>query len=124
MCYHCATNPSIHHHHCHVAAVSLLLSHHGVAFAVTLSQFCRCRHGVTFTSVAVLLLPSQCCLHCRIIVVLPSLSCHHSAFAVTLSQFRCCCHGFVIAITVSLSPSRFCCCCHGVAFIVALSWFC
>src|SRR6266850_5434683 len=126
MCYCCATNPSI-HHHCHcVAAVLLLLSHHGGVFvimvlplllhhcsfivaiavsssslhhcgfviAVTVSPlcqlwFCHCHCGVTFASVVVLSLPSQCCLCCHIVTVL-SLQLHRcGAFAVTLSQFHC-----------------------------------
>src|SRR6267142_6082659 len=135
MCYRCATNPSIHHHHRHIVAMSSPLSHHGVAF----------------TSVTVSLLPLQCCLRCRIIVVLLLPLCCCSAFAVALLRLRhprCSvafvvtlspfhrhivavllspswcrlrvCHGFVIAIAVS--PSRwslFHHCHHGVAFVVA-----
>src|SRR6266850_217112 len=79
MCYSCATNPSIHHHCRCIVAMSLLLSHHGVAFAVALLWFhCRCHgvafivalsrfchhcRGVTFVSVIVSSLPSWCRLH-------------------------------------------------------------
>src|SRR6266850_6656108 len=139
MCYHCATNPSIHHHCHHIAAVSLPLSH----------------HGVTFTSVMVSSLPSWCRLRRRIVTVLLLPLCHCSAFTVTLSWFcrphrsvafvvtlswfhhchrgvafafvmvlllplRCCLrvgHSFVVAIAVLPSrQSRFCHCHHGVAF--------
>src|SRR6266850_5340199 len=80
MCYHCATNPSIHHHCRCVAAVSLLLSHHGVTFTVTLSRFCHCHCDVAFI-IALL----RC--HCRsCVVAVPSLS--H-------------CHGFVVAVIVT-----------------------
>src|SRR6266850_5682325 len=77
MCYHCATNPSIHHHCCHIAAVSSPLSHHGVAFM----------------SVAVLSLPSWCHLHRHIVAVLSSPSCRCSAFcyAWTLGTFLLAC---------------------------------
>src|SRR6266850_1924813 len=54
MCYHCATNPSIHHHRYCVMAVLSPLSHHGVAFTVTSSQFHHCCHSVTFMLVTVL----------------------------------------------------------------------
>src|SRR6266850_1419797 len=77
------------HLHCHVVVVSSLplrcRLHHRIV-AVTLLRFCRCHHGVTFTSVMV----SSSLLWCRLrvgrgfivaIVVLP-LSSH--------------CHGFVI----------------------------
>src|SRR6267142_1652472 len=121
MCYHCATNPSIHHHHHHVAAVSSLLSHHGVAF----------------TLVAVLSLPSQCRLRRCIIPVSSSQSHRCGAFAVALSQFchRCYSVAFVIAlspfrrrrhgvaftsVTVSSSPSQ----CHlhvGHGFVIAIA---
>src|SRR6267142_1944724 len=121
MCYHCATNPSIHHHHHHVAAVSSLLSHHGVAF----------------TLVAVLSLPSQCRLRRCIITVSSSQSHRCGAFAVALSQFchRCYSVAFVIAlspfrrrrhgvaftsVTVSSSPSQ----CHlhvGYSFVIAIA---
>src|SRR6266850_1064428 len=72
MCYRFATNPSIHHHRHHIAAVSSPLSHYGVAF----------------TSVAVSSLPSQCRLRHRIVTVLLSLSCHCGAFAVALLWFH------------------------------------
>src|SRR6266850_3045007 len=144
MCYRFATNPSIHHHRHHIAAVSSPLSHYGVAF----------------TSVAVSSLPSQCRLRHRIVTVLLSLSCHCGAFAVALLWFhrphrsvafvvallwfrrrhhgvtfmfvtvlsllsRCRLHvgrGFVFAIMVSPSRwSQFCHCHRGVAFVVASS---
>src|SRR6266850_1012863 len=126
MCYRCATNPSIHHHRCHIVAVSSLLSHHGVTFAVALSWFHHCHGGVTFASVAVLLLPSQCHLYCRIIMVSSSqLHCCGAGFvvAVTVSPSLSHCHGFVVA--VAMSPSCwlwFHHCHHGVAFVVASSW--
>src|SRR6267142_2699002 len=121
MCYHCATNPSIHHHHHHVAAVSSLLSHHGVAF----------------TLVAVLSLPSQCRLRRCIITVSSSQSHRCGAFAVALSQFchRCYSVAFVIAllrfrrrrrgvtfmsVTVSSLPLQ----CHlhvGCSFVIAIA---
>src|SRR6267142_2191663 len=121
MCYRCATNPSIHHHHRHIAAVSLPLSHHGVAF----------------TLVAVSSLPSRCHLCCRIVVVLSLPSCRCGAFAVALLwfccprrsvafivallQFRHCCHGVAfVFVTVSLLPSR--CRLHiGCSFVVAVA---
>src|SRR6266850_1552183 len=97
MCYHCATNPSIHHRCRHVATVSLPLSHHGVTFTVTSSQFRRCHCNVAFI-VALL----QCCCHSRVVAV-PLLS--H-------------CRGFVIAVVVSPSHlSQFCCRCCGVTFV-------
>src|SRR6267142_698193 len=98
MCYHCATNPSIHHRCCRIAAILSPLSHHGVTFTVTSSQFrhchcnvafiiallrfCRCRCGVAFASVTVSSLLLWC--HLRVgrsfvvaVAVLPSLShCH------------------------------------------------
>src|SRR6266850_1549105 len=131
MCYRCATNPSIHHHHRHIVAMSSPLSHHGVAF----------------TSVTVSLLPLQCRLRCCIIVVSLSQLCRCGAFAVASSRFRhrCCGVAFVVAllpfhhrhrgvafmsVTVSSSPSR--CCLHvGCGFIVTVTvlplcwlWFC
>src|SRR6267142_2327696 len=102
MCYHCATNPSIHHHYRHVAAVSLPLSHHGVAFM----------------SVVVSSLPSWCRLcHCIVTVLLLPL-CHCSAFTVTLSWF--CRPHRSVAFVVTLSWFHHC---HrGVAFaFVAVS---
>src|SRR6266850_178950 len=106
MCYHCATNPSILHCCCHVAAVSLLQLRRCGAFTVTLSRFCHRRHGVTFviallwfcrrhrgvafTSVTVLS-SLLCCLHCHIVAVLSSRFRHRHCgvtFVVTLSQCR------------------------------------
>src|SRR6266850_8189464 len=112
MCYRCATNPSIHHHCHHVAAVSSPLSHHGVAFAVASSWFHHCRHGVTFVSVVVSSLPSRCRLHCRIVVVSLSQSRHYSAFTVVLLLF-CCCRRSVAFVVALLRFHR---CHHGVAF--------
>src|SRR6266850_2160193 len=103
MCYHCATNPSIHHHCCRVTAISSLLSHHGVTFTVTSSRFRCCHCDVTFI---VALLQCRCRSH---IVAVPSLS--H-------------CHGFVV--TVMVSPSSSHCCGFVVAVVVSpshLSWF-
>src|SRR6267142_2147142 len=113
MCYHCATNPSI-HHCCHrVAAISSPLSHHGVTFTVTSSWFRRCHYNVAF--IVTLL---QCRCRSRVIVV-PSLS-HCCSFVVAImvspSSLHCC--GFVVAVVVSPSHlSRFCCHCCGVAFV-------
>src|SRR6266850_5632958 len=154
MCYHCATNPSIHHHCCRVTAVSSLLSHHGVTFIVALLQ-CRCRsHVVAVPSlshchgfvVAVMVSPSSS--HCRGFVVAVVVSPSH------LSWFhRRCCGVTFVSVTVSSLPSWCClrrcivtvlsssqCCLHcrivvvlssrfhrrhcGVAFIIALSWCC
>src|SRR6266850_161231 len=119
MCYCCATNPSIHHHCCRVLAMSLPLSHHGVAFTIALlqfhhhchsvafiialSQFRCCHHGVTFASVAVLLSPLWCHLHHCIIAVSLSQLHHCCAFAVALLQCLCC-----RIIVVLSSPSQ----CH------------
>src|SRR6267142_2966410 len=97
MCYHCATNPSIHHHHRHVAAMLSPLSHHGVAF----------------TLVAVSSLPSQCRLHHHIVAVLSSPSCRCSAFAVTLSWF----HHPHRSVAFVVALSQFHCHHHGVAFV-------
>src|SRR5882672_4545106 len=109
MCYHCATNPSILHCCCHVAAVSSLLSHHGVTFIVALLR-CRC---------------------CSCVVVVPSLShCHGFVIAVMVSPSSSHCCGFVVAIVVSPSHlSQFCRRCCGVAFVSvmvssSLSWCC
>src|SRR6266850_1970512 len=96
MCYRCATNPSIHHHCRHVAAMSLPLSHHGVAFM----------------SVMVSSLPSWCHLRHRIVMVLLSPSCCCGAFAVALLWFRR--RHCSVAFIVTLSP--FCHRHHGVAF--------
>src|SRR6266850_1969799 len=124
MCYHCATNPSIHHHCHHVMAMLLLLSHHGVAFmsvavlslpsvspsllhccgviVTVVSLWCLCCHIVTVS-----LLPSQCHLHHHIVAILslPSWCRLHI------------CHSFVVTIVVSPSCwSPFHCCCRGVTF--------
>src|SRR6266850_175031 len=135
MCYRCATNPSIHHHHRHIVAMSSPLSHHGVAFTL-----------VTVSS-----LPSWCRLRCCIIAVSLSQLCRCGAFAVASSRFRhrCCGVAFVVAllpfhhrhrgvafmsVVVSSLPLRchlrhrilavlllqLCCC---GAFAVASSWF-
>src|SRR6267142_4327065 len=125
MCYHCATNPSIHHRCRHVATVSLPLSHHGVTFTVTSSQFRRCHCDVAFI-VALL----QCCCHSRVVAV-PLLS-HCRSFVVTVmvSPSSLHCRGFVVAVVVSPSHlSRFCHHCCSVAFMsVAVSsspsWCC
>src|SRR6266850_2143117 len=122
MCYHCATNPSIHHHCRCVAAISSLLSHHGVTFTVTSSWFRRCHcdvtfivalswchcccRGVTFMLVMVSSSPSRCCL-CRHIVMVLSLS-------------WCCLHHRIVAVSSSWFYCRHC----SVAFIVALSRCC
>src|SRR6267142_1053232 len=121
MCYRCATNPSIHHHRRHVAAVSSSLSHHGVAFM----------------SVTVLSLPSWCRLRRCIVTVLLSPLCHCGAFPVALSRFhrprhsvtfvvallwfRCRHHGVTFAfVMVSLLPLR--CCLHvGHSFVFAIA---
>src|SRR6266850_2361691 len=105
MCYHCATNPSI-HHCCHrVAAISSPLSHHGVTFTVTSSWFRRCHYNVAF--IVTLL---QCRCRSRVIVV-PSLS-HCCSFVVAImvspSSLHCC--GFVVAVMMSPSSSH----CRGV----------
>src|SRR6266850_926104 len=101
MCYHCATNPSIHHHCHHIAAVSLPLSH----------------HGVTFTSVMVSSLPSWCRLRRRIVTVLLLPLCHCSAFAVTLSWFCCPCRSVAFVVTLSWFHH-----CHrGVAFAFVMA---
>src|SRR6266850_1741741 len=107
MCYHCATNPSIHHYRRCVAAMSSPLSHHGVAFAVASSQFCCCCRSVTFVLVAVSSLPSRCRLRHRIVMVSSS----------HWSWFHCHYHGVAFIVTLSRFHRR-----HGVAFIVALSW--
>src|SRR6267142_2276555 len=111
MCYHCATNPSIHHHHRCIAAVSSPLSHHGVAFAVASLRFRRRHCGVTFTSVMVSLSPSWCRLRVGrgfivTVVVLPSLSHCHGFIVVVVLPSLSHCRGVVV--TVSLSPLR----CH------------
>src|SRR6266850_2260669 len=113
MCYRCATNPSIHHRCCHVAAVSLLLSHHGVAFTVTLSWFCHCHCDVAFV------VTSSWCHHCSHVVVVPLLS-HRHRFIITVvvSPLSSHCRGFVVAVVVSPSRlSQFHRCHHGVAFV-------
>src|SRR6267142_1252472 len=96
MCYHCATNPSIHHCCRHIAAVLSPLSHHGVTFVVTLLRFCRRRCGVAFASVTVLSSLLWCCLRVGrgfvvAIAVLPSSShCHCFVVVVVLpSSLHC-----------------------------------
>src|SRR6267142_1369680 len=125
MCYHCATNPSI-HHCCHrVTAVSSPLSHHGVTFTVMSSRFRRCHCNVAFI-IALL----QC--HCRsCVVAVPSLShCRGFVVAVMVSLSSSHCHGFVVTVVVSpLHLSRFRHRCYGVAFVsvavsLSPSWCC
>jgi len=119
MCYHCATNPSIHHRCCCIAAVSSPLSHHGVTFTVTLLQFHCCHCDVAFI---VALLRCRC--HSRVVAV-PSLShCCGFVVPVTVSPLSSHCRSFVI--TVVVLPSRlswFRHCCYSVAFtsVVVLS---
>src|SRR6267142_5725996 len=119
MCYHCATNPSIHHRCCCIAAVSSPLSHHGVTFTVTLLQFHCCHCDVAFI---VALLRCRC--HSRVVAV-PSLShCCGFVVAVMVSLLSLHCRGFVVAVVVLPSHlSRFCRRCCGVAFmsVVVLS---
>src|SRR6266850_2204789 len=103
MCYHCATNPSIHHHCHHIAAVSLPLSHRSVAFIITLLWFHCCHCGVTFVFVMVSLLPSQCCLHVGrhfIVAIAVSPSCQ--------SQFRCCHRSVTFVVALSQCHHRSC----------------
>ena len=107
MCYHCATNPSIHHHCRCVAAISSLLSHHGVTFTVTSSWFRRCHCDVTFI---VALSWCRCCSRIVAVSLLQSHCC--GAFAVALSWFCHRCHG----VTFIIALSRFCCCRRGVTF--------
>src|SRR6267142_1941335 len=96
MCYSCATNPSIHHHCRCIVAMSLLLSHHGVAFAVALSWFhCHC-HGVAF-----IVALSQFCHHCRGVTFV--------SVMVSSLLLRCRLHighSFIVAIMVSPSSSH------------------
>src|SRR6266850_1722592 len=113
MCYHCATNPSIHHCCRHIAAVLSPLSHHGVTFTVTSLRFCRCHCDVAFI-VALL----RC--HCRSrVIAVPSLShCRGFVIAIMVSPSSSHCCGFVVAVVVSPSHlSRFCHRCCGVAFV-------
>src|SRR6266850_1893400 len=106
MCYHCATNPSI-HHRCHcVAAVSSPLSHHGVTFVITLSRFCHRRHSVTFASVTVLSSLLWCCLRVG----------HGFVVAVAVLPLSSHCHGFVVVVVLPSSSH-----CHGVIVMVSLS---
>src|SRR6267142_5821692 len=112
MCYHCATNPSIHHRCRRVAAVSSPLSHHGVTFTVMLSRFDCCHCNVAFI-IALL----RC--HCRsCVVAVPSLShCRGFVVAVMVSLSSSHCRSFVVTVVVSplhLSQFRHCCC--GVTF--------
>src|SRR6267142_2518187 len=95
MCYHCATNPSIHHCCRCVATISSLLSHHGVTFTVTSSWFHRCHCDVTFI-VALLWCRCRSC-----VVAVPSLShCRGFVVAVMVSPLSLHCHGFVVAVMV------------------------
>src|SRR6267142_324192 len=125
MCYHCATNPSIHHCCRRITAVSSPLSHHGVTFTVMSSQFHRCHCDVAF--IITLL---RC--HCRsCVIAVPSLShCRGFVVAIMVSPLSSHCRGFVIAVMVlPLHLSRFCHRCYGVAFVSVavsslLSWCC
>src|SRR6266850_2314565 len=126
MCYHCATNPSILHCCCHVAAVSLLQLRRCGAFTVTLSRFCHRRHGVTFviallwfcrrhrgvafTSVTVLS-SLLWCLCCRIVVV-------------SLSPLLCHLHRHIVAVFVAISSSPSWCRLRRCIVTVSLLWFC
>src|SRR6266850_1713493 len=114
MCYHCATNPSIHHCCCRITAVSSPLSHHGVTFTVMSSQFRRCHCDVTFI---ITLLRCRC--RSRVVAV-PSLShCCGFVVAIMVSPSSSHCRGFVIAVMVSPSHlSQFCRRCCGVAFVL------
>src|SRR6267142_1108207 len=125
MCYHCATNPSIHHCCCRITAVSSPLSHHGVTFTVMSSQFRRCHCDVTFI---ITLLRCRC--RSRVVAV-PSLShCCGFVVAIMVSPSSSHCRGFVIAVMVSPSHlSQFCRRCCGVAFVLVAvlsspSWCC
>src|SRR6266850_284637 len=113
MCYHCATNPSIHHRCCRVAAISSPLSHHGVTFTVMSLQFRHCHCDVTFI---VALLRCRCRSH---VVVVPSLShCCGFVVAVMVSPSLSHCRSFVVTVVVSpLHLSWFCCRCCGVTFV-------
>src|SRR6266850_2971821 len=113
MCYHCATNPSIHHHCRRITAISSPLSHHGVTFTVTSLRFRRCHCDVAFI-VALL----WCCCHSRVIAVPLLLHCRSFVIAIMVSPLSSHCRGFVVAVVVSplhLSQFRRRCC--GVAFI-------
>src|SRR6267142_910294 len=111
MCYHCATNPSIHHRCCRIAAVSSPLSHYGVTFTVTSSWFCRCHCDVAFI---VALLRCRC--HSRVVAV-PSLShCCGFVVAVMVSLLSLHCRGFVVAVAVLPLPSH----CHGFIIVAVL----
>src|SRR6266850_1441390 len=111
MCYHCATNPSIHHRCRRIAAVSSLLSHHGVTFTVTSLWFHRCHCDVAFI---VALLRCRC--RSRVVAV-PLLShCRSFVVAVAVLPSSSHCHGFVI---IAVLPSSSHCC--GVVVMVSSS---
>src|SRR6266850_1537151 len=124
MCYHCATNPSIHHRCRRVAAVSSPLSHHGVTFIITLSR-CRCRSCVVVVpllshcrSFVVTVMVSPSSLHCRGFVVAVVVSPSH------LSRFcHHCCSVAFMSVAVSSSPS-WCCLHHRIVTVSSLSWCC
>src|SRR6266850_105188 len=117
MCYHCATNPSIHHHCRRVAALtSWCHLRHRIVVVLSSPSWCRLRicHGFV---IAVVVLPS-----CR-----SQFRCRRRgvAFVIALSWFRCCCgvafiitlsrcchHGFVVAVPLLL---------HCCGFIVAIA---
>src|SRR6266850_1554690 len=111
MCYHCATNPSIHHHCCHITTVSSLLSHHGVTFTVTLSQFRHCHCDVAF--IVTLL---RCCCRSRVVAVPSLLHCRGFVVAVMVSPSSSHCHGFVVVAVLPLSSH-----CRSVVVTVSLS---
>src|SRR6267142_2347694 len=121
MCYHCATNPSIHHHcrcvatvtswchlhchivtvsslplqcrlHCRIVAVSLSQSHCCGAFAVALSRFCHRHHGVTF----VIALLWFCRCHCGVTF---------ASVTVLLSPLWCRLRRRIVVVSSSLKPS-------------------
>src|SRR6266850_3243530 len=123
MCYHCATNPSIHHrHHRHryiitmlsssssccghvVATVTLwwCLCHHGVAFTVASSWFHHC-DGIAVSPlllVVVSSLPSWCH-HCSCVIVVPLLSHHHSFIIVTVLPLLSHCRSVIVMVSSSL----------------------
>jgi len=120
MCYRCATNPSIHHHCRHIAAMSSPLSHHGVAFTLvvvsSLPSWCRlCRRIV-----AVLSLPSC---HCGAFAVALLWFCrprHSVTFVVALSQFRHHRRGVAFAFVMVSSLLLQCCLHIGRGFVIAV----
>src|SRR6266850_243807 len=136
MCYHCATNPSIHHRHCHCCIVALIaivllssLSHHPcVALSlcriipvsrhrychIVVSWLChRSRHIITFV------VTSSRCRGVIFIIALSHCWCCHIVGVVTLSVLsHCqCCH--IVSVVMSLVLSH-CWCCHVVG-VVTLS---